>query len=138
MAVNTAPIFPLTPVIGIAALASPTALTSRAKITGTTGLTQLTPASSFGKKISMISVKASATTVATNVFVWIYDGTNSHLFDEIDIPVITAANTVDSYFVTKNYESLYGAGIVLPATYQLFVSVSVQQNLNIFAHGGDY
>jgi hypothetical protein len=138
MPANTAPIFPAVPVIGIASLASPTAITSRAKITGTTGLTQLTPASTNGKKISGISVKASASSVATNLFIWIYDGTNSYLFDEIDIPAVTAANTTDSYQVFKNYELINGASIVLPAAYQLFVSVSVQQNLTVFAHGGDY
>jgi len=138
MAANIDPIFPLTPIIGIASLVSPTAVTSRALISGVTGLTSLTPVSTNGKKLSMISVKCSATSVATNLFIWISDGTNSYLFDEIDIPVITAGNNADSYFAVKNYESLYGAGLVLPATYRLYVSVTVAQNMTVFAHGGDY
>jgi len=138
MAANTAPIFPLTPVIGIATLVAPTAITSRANITGTTGLVQLTATSTNGTKVPMITVKAKATSVATNLFVWMYNGTTSYLFDEIDIPIISASNTVDSYFTAKNYEILYGASIVLPPTYQLYISVSVQQDLNVFAHGGTY
>ena len=138
MAANTAPIFPLTPVIGIATLVAPTAITSRANITGTTGLVQLTATSTNGTKVPMITVKGSATSVATNLFIWLYNGTTSYLFDEIDIPVQTAGNTSDSYFTAKNYELLYGASIVLPPTYQLYVSVSVQQNLNVFAYGGQY
>ena len=61
-----------------------------------------------------------------------------YLFDEIAIPVQTASTTGESYFVAKNYELLYGASIVLPPTYQLYVSVSIQQDLNVFAHGGTY
>jgi len=138
MAANLAPIFPLTPVIGIATLTTPTAITSRANITGTTGLVQLTATSTNGTKVPLITVKAKATSVATNLFVWIYNGTTSYLFDEIAIPVQTASTTGESYFVAKNYELLYGASIVLPPTYQLYVSVSIQQDLNVFAHGGTY
>lgn len=138
MAANIAPVFPLTPVIGITSLASPTALTTRAKITGTTGLTQLTPTSTNGKKISMITVKATVTTVATQLCIWIYDGTSSYIFDEFTIPVLATSTTAESYFISRNYESLLGASLVLPPTYQLFVSVTVQQNMIVYAHGGDY
>lgn len=133
MAANISPIFPATPTIGIATLTSPTPITSRANITGVTGLTELTPVSTNGKRIDAIRVKAKATTVATNLFVWLYNGTTSHLIDEIDIPVVTAANTTDSYYAEKLYSNM-----VLPATYQLYVSVTVAQDLNVFAHGGDY
>ena len=138
MAANTAPIFPLTPIVGIATLTTPTAITSRANITGTTGLVQLTATSTNGTKVSLITVKAKATSVATNLFIWLYNGTTSYLFDEIAIPVQTASTTGESYFVTKNYETAYGASIVLPPTYQFFISVSVQQDLNVFAYGGTY
>ena len=138
MPANQKPIFPLYPVIGIASLVSPTAVSSRAKITGVTGLTELTPVSTNGKKITAISVKASATTVATNLFIWLYDGTNSNLIDEIPVTAVTAGNTTESFSLYKNYELANGASIVLPPTYKLLVSVSVQQNLTVFAHGGDY
>lgn len=133
MAVTNTPIFAQSPIVGIATLATPTAITSRANITGVTGLTQLTATSTNGTRIDRISVKASATTVATNLFVWIYNGTTSYLFDEIDVTVVTATNTVDSFTIYKDYSYLS-----LPPTYQLYVSVSVQQNLNIFALGGQY
>ena len=133
MAMTNTPIFAQTPIVGIATLVTPTALTSRTNITGTTGLTQLTATSTNGTRVDRILVKASATSVATNLFIWIYNGTTSYLFDEIDITVITAANTIDSLLVYKDYSYLS-----LPSTYQLFVSVSIQQNLNIFALGGQY
>lgn len=133
MAANITPIFPLTPIIGIATLTAATAVTSRANITGTTNLVQLTATSTNGTRIDTITVKAKATTVASNVFVWIYNGTTSYLYDEIDIPVVTAGNTTDSSLVSKSYTSL-----VLPPTYQLYISETVQTDLNVYAFGGQY
>jgi hypothetical protein len=133
VAANTAPIFPLSPVVGIATLTSATAVTSLANITGTTGLTQLTPTSTNGKRIDAITVKGKGTTVASKLDIWIYNGTTSFIFDEFDVTATTASNTADAFILTKTYSNL-----VLPATYQLFVSETVQTDLNVFAFGGDY
>lgn len=133
MAANTTPIFPLAPIVGIATLTTATAVTSRANITGTTGLTQLTATSTDGTRIDAITVKGKATTVASNVFVWIYNGTTSFLFDEFDVTAVTAANTTDSFTLTKSYTNL-----VLPPTYQLYISETVQTDVTAFAFGGTY
>jgi len=133
MAANTSPIFPLTPIIGIGSLASATAVTSRANITGTTGLTQLTATSTNGTKIDAITVKSTATSVASNLFIWIYNGTTSYLYDEFDVTAVTAGNTTDSFLLTKAY-----AYLVLPPTYQLYISQTVQTNLTAYALGGTY
>jgi hypothetical protein len=133
MSANIQPVFPVAPVIGIATLTSATAITSRANITGTTGLVQLTPTSTNGKRIDAITVKGKGTTVASNVHIWMYNGTTSFLFDEFDVTAITAANTTDSFTLTKLYSNL-----VLPPTYQLYVSETVQTDVNVFAFGGDY
>lgn len=139
MAASTQPIFPKSPVIGIADLSGATALTSRAKITGTTGLTALTPTSTDGKRIDAIRVKSNNTVagVAANVFVWIFDGTSSYLYDELDLAAITPTTTTDSFVLEKTYTTL-----VLPPTYRLFVSVTVASggntNCTVFAMGGDY
>lgn len=133
MAANTQPVFPNAPIVGIATLTAATAVTSRANITGTTGLTQLTATSTNGTRVDAITVKGKGTTSASNVFVWIYNGTTSFLFDEIDVAAVTPNNTTDSALVTKSYSNL-----VLPGTYQLFISESVQTDLNVFAFGGTY
>jgi len=138
MAANTAPIFPLTPVIGIATLTSPTALTTRTNIIGTTGLTQLTPTSTNGKKVPLITVQSTQTSVAGLLSIWLYNGTTSYLIDEIPITAVTPSTTAIAFSVQRYYETLWNSSIVLPPTYQLYVSVTVQQNLNVFAHGGDY
>jgi hypothetical protein len=133
MPANTQPIFPNAPIIGIATLTAATALTTRTNITGITGLTQLTATSTNGTRVDTITVKGKATTVASTVFIWIYNGTTSFLFDEIDVTATTAANTTDSFSQTKSYSNL-----VLPPTYQLYISETVQTDLNVLAFGGAY
>lgn len=133
MAANTDPIFPLTPVIGIATLTSPIAITSRANIVGTTGLTEITPVSTNGKRIDRITVKAKETTVAGSVCIWLYNGTTSFLLDEIVVAAVTASTTAESFEANVDYTTL-----VVPATYQLYASSTIDQDFNIFAFGGDY
>lgn len=133
MPANTTPIFPLTPIIGIATLTTATAVTSRANITSTTGLTQLTATSTNGTRVDAITVKSKATSVASNVCIWVYNGTTSFLFDEFEVTAVTASNTADSFSLTKLYNNL-----VLPPTYQLFISETVQTDLTVFAFGGTY
>src|SRR5574343_121719 len=133
MAANTSPIFPLTPIIGIATLTTPTAVTSRSNIAGTTNLTQLTATSTDGARVDRIHMHSKGNSSAGSLFIWIYDGTTSHLFDEILISAVTASNTVASFDSFNNYTTL-----VLPATYKLYVSVTVQQDCNVFACGGTY
>lgn len=133
MAANTTPIFPSTPLVGIATLTAAAAITSRANIVGVTGLVQLTPASVNGKRIDNITVKGKATSVASILSVWIYNATTSFLFDEFDIAAVVASNTADSVVVSRNYTNL-----VLPPTFQLYISETVQTDLNVFAFGGDY
>jgi hypothetical protein len=138
MSANTTPIFPLTPVIGVASLVTPTVITSRANITGTTGLTQLTPTSTNGKKVTLITLQSTGTSLAATLCVWLYNGTTSYLIDEIPIYTTTPGNTSPAFTTYRDYTTYWNSAIVLPPTYQLYVSITVQQNLTILAHGGDY
>jgi hypothetical protein len=123
---------PQTPRVATATLTSPTAITSRANITGTTGLTVLTPTTTNGVKIYELDIKAKETTVAGSVCVWIYNATTSFLYDEILVSAVTASTTVDSWRAKKTYDNL-----VLGPTDQLYVSVTVDQDFTVFAHGAD-
>ena len=128
-------VFAQLPANEIATLTSPAAITSRANITGTTGLTLLSavPTGSNPKRIDSILVKSKGTSLAGTVFVWVYDGTTSFLYDEILLSAVTASATVDSTSAAKSY-----TGLNLKATQQLYVSVSVSQDLNVFASTGNY
>lgn len=133
MPANTSPIFPGTPLIGRATFTSAAAITSRANIAGVTGLSQLVPAQANGARIDLITVKAKGTSVASNVFIWLSDGTTSMLFDEIDVTAVTASNTADSGSFSKSYSNL-----VLPAGWQILASQTVQTDLTVHAFGGAY
>lgn len=133
MPANTSPIFPGAPIVGIATLVSATPITSGANISGTTGLTELVTTSTNGTRVDNIFVRCQGTSVASKVDVWIYDGTTSYLFDELDVPAVTASTTVDTAYISRGYTNL-----TLPPTYKVYVSQTVATNLNVFAFGGTY
>lgn len=130
---NTQPIFPGTVVAGIATLTSAAVVTSRANITGTAGLTALTPVSANGRRIDAIQVKGKATTVASQLFIWLSNGTTSFLLDELEVTAVTASNVLPSFELVY-----YPVAWAIPATYSLWVSQTVQTDLNVIAFGGDY
>lgn len=113
---------------GIATLTSPTAITSRANITGTTDLVKLKDVTSDGCKVYEIKWKAKATSTAGCLSVWRYNGTTSFLMDELPITGVTASNTSMSETGSKTYDNL----ALLP-TESLYVSVTVANDLNVFA-----
>ena len=133
MTMTATPIFAQTPIVAIATLTSPTAVTARTNIVGTTGLVKLTDTSTNGLRIDAITVKSKGTSLAGLVMIWLYDGTTSHLIDEVDLSAITASTTLASFVSNK-----YPSGWTLKPTQQLYVSVSVAQDLNVFAFGGAY
>lgn len=133
MAAGTSPIFPQAPIIGIGSLVSNTAVTARTVISGTTGLTQVLANSTNGTRVDFIEVQGQGTTVATIIDLWINDGTNSYLFDEISLPAATANTTSFAASNTIAYTRL-----TLPPTYRLFASQQVSANVTVFAFGGTY
>jgi hypothetical protein len=138
---TNAAVFPQGPATEIATLTTPTAITSRANITGTTGLTKLTdqPAPN-PKRVDAITIKSKGTSLAGILFVWLYDGTTSVLKDEIPITAVTPDSTITpSFSVTRSYITTQPEGsIQLKVTQQLYVSVTVQQDLTVFATTGQY
>lgn len=133
MPANTSPVFALTPVIGVATLTTPTAVTSRANITGTTNLTLIDTAGTNGTRVSQIYIRAKGNTVAASVFIWIYNGTTSFLFDEFIVTAVTASNTAEAFNTTRYYDNL-----VLPSGFSLYASTTIQQDYNVYSFGGDF
>jgi hypothetical protein len=133
MPAGTSPIFPSAPIIGIGILVSNTAVTSRTVISGTTGLTQVLANSTNGTRVDFVEVQGQGTTVATIIDLWINDGTNSYLFDEITVAAVTANTTTVAASNIVAYTRL-----TLPPTYRLFASQQVSSNVTVFAFGGTY
>lgn len=133
MPMTNTPVFAQTPAVELATLTTPTAITSRANITGTTGLVVLATTSTNGKRVDSITVKSKGTSLAGILSVWLYDGTTSYLWDEIELPAVTPSTTAKSMNV-----AIFYTGKNLKSTEALYVSVTVQQDLNVFADTGAY
>ncbi len=129
---NNLPICPKTARVCIAEVT--TALTSRAKITGTTGLTLLCTPGAQGTRIDQIIVQAAANAAQCIIFVWMYDGTTAWVIDEIPIAAVNGSTTLPGANGSKPYSNM-----VLPGSGRsLYVSVTVTQNMTVFGMGGDY
>ncbi len=118
---------------GIATLTTPTAITSRANITGTTGLVALKGVTTNGTKCYEINYKSKGTSLAGLLSIWVYDGTTSYLRDEIPIAAVTPSTTAVSTSGRVTYDNL-----ALKSTEALYVSVTVQQDLTVFAACSDF
>lgn len=131
MTANTSPIFTLTPVVGCVAIA--TANTNRDG-TGTIG-TVLT-AGINGTRISRVSIKATVSTTAGVIRLFVYTGAVYFLWREITTTALTVSATVNSF--EYNLELLAERALVLPSGYSLRASTEKAENYNIIAEGGDY
>ena len=131
MAVTATPIFAQTPYMVSVSLTAQTAATTRAPTVtaslAAANIIQFVPTSTNGTRIDWIKVKASGTGITTAnaanlVHIWQWDGTTAWLNDEIVVSAVTPAATVTPSFETVYY---YKDGLILPAAFKLYVSVTV-------------
>ena len=121
-------------------LSAATALTSRAPITGTTGLTACVPTTTADTQIRKLAVKAisssgTAPTDAQLIGVWVSDGTTATLKKEIVVAAVTPSTTVASFESEALYDDL-----MLPIGSSLWLSTTVTTTasttaLGVTAHG---
>lgn len=164
MPANTAPIFPLTPNLGVNNVVLSTALTNTKAFDGTdtagTALALVYTAGANGSRLDSLTVRltstngatASGTSNATLVRFWINNGSanttagNNQLTPwDVAIPAtgVTALDTaaLPSYNALTN--SPTAAGISLPAGYKIYAGTTVAAggtNIGVLvtAQGGDY
>jgi len=134
MVANTSPIFTLTPIIGATTISA--AETSR---TTPTSVGIVVTSATDGYRIERIRIKATATTAAGLVSIWLFNATGSvyTLIDEVVVTAITPSTTVASFAATWVPD---GGAIVLPASpvYSLRASTSIAQAFTVTAFGGAY
>ncbi|NBS71439.1 hypothetical protein EBT31_21385, partial [bacterium] len=91
---------------------------------------------SSGTRILSINVQGTATTVAALVNLFMWDGTQWDLFDQITISATTGSNTAKAYRLATSYPDL-----VLPsATWKLGATITVAPTtgtVRVSAWGGD-
>jgi hypothetical protein len=125
------PAFISTPRIGRLSLSTANTATD-----GTGTINDLIVGVSAGTRILSVNVQGTATTVASLVNLFLYDGTNWDLFDQVTITATTGSNTVKGYRLVTAYTDL-----VLPsASYKLGATITVAPTtgtVRVAAFGGD-
>jgi hypothetical protein len=124
----TSPAFAVTPRIGAVSIA-----TADSSYTAPTNVGTLITGASGGSRIAELVVKSAATSAAAIVRVFLYDGTNYYLFDELTVAAATGSSTVQQTRVSATYNNL-----ILPsASWSIRVTTSVAQATHVTALGAD-
>lgn len=126
---NIAPRFVETAVIGAASIA--TANTNRDG-TGTIG-TVLT-AGAQGTLVELIRVVAVGTTTAGVVRIFLHDGSNYFLYEEILVTAITPSTTVEVF----SAEVVPTKPLVLPTSWSVRASTHNAETFKVIVTGGNY
>ena len=125
------PAFISTPRIGRCSLSTANTATD-----GTGTITDLITGVAAGTRVLSINVQGTATVVAALVNIFLWDGTQWDLFDQVTITATTGSNTVKGYRLVTAYTDL-----VLPSTsYKLGATISVAPTtgtVRVAAFGGD-
>jgi hypothetical protein len=125
------PAFISTPRIGRCSLSTANTATD-----GTGTITDLITGVAAGTRVLSINVQGTATVVAALVNIFLWDGTQWDLFDQVTITATTGSNTVKGYRLVTAYTDL-----VLPSTsYKLGATISVAPStgtVRVAAFGGD-
>jgi hypothetical protein len=127
----SSPSFISTPRIGRLSLSTANTATD-----GTGTINDLIVGVAAGTRVLSVNVQGTATTVTALVNLFLYDGTNWDLFDQITISAITGSNTTKCYRLVTPYTDL-----VLPsASHKLGATITVAPTsgtVRVLAFGGD-
>jgi hypothetical protein len=127
----TAPNYAATAKIGNAAQS--TANTAR---DGTGTIATVITGGAGGTRIDNITIKATVTTTAGMVRLFLHDGTNYRLWKEILVPPITVSATVAAFEHVIDC-SVPGSLLLLPSGHSLRFAPEKAENFNVIAIGAD-
>lgn len=126
----TNPVFAATPRNGVGQVS--TANTNR---DGTGTIATIFTAGSSGSRIDQISVKATGTTTAGMVRLYVHDGSNARLWREVAISAVTPSASLASF---ASYLNLSFDPLILQNGYSLRASTHNAETFNVIAMGGDF
>ena len=124
-----------TPKVGSANLT-----TADTSLTAPTTVGPVVSAGSSGTRIDYIEVMGVATTVASLVNLFIYDGTNYILWQQVPVTAVTTSTTTPSYVANLSSNSNSNVmPLTLPTGYSLRATTTVTQTgVRVTAYGGDF
>lgn len=123
------------PKIGAATLT-----TADTSLTAPTTVGTIVTAGSSGTRIDYIDIQGVATTLSGLVNLFIFDGTNYHLWYQVPVLPITSSTTAPAYAATLSSNSHANImPLVLPSGHSLRATTSVAQTgIKVIALGGDF
>jgi hypothetical protein len=97
-------------------------------------------AGASGTRIDYIEIQGVATTVAGLVNLFVYDGTNYILWQQVPVQAVTSSTTAPAFtFALSSNGNANIMPLNLPTGYSLRAAISVAQTgLRITAYGGNY
>lgn len=124
----TAPVFAVTPRIGIGALSA-----ANTALDGTGTIVDVITGGTNGTKISEVVIQATGNTTAGAVRLFLYDGTNTRLVDDITVAAATVSATVRATRSSNLYQNL-----TLPnSNWKLRAATYNANTINVIAYGAD-
>ena len=121
-------------------IGSATLTTADTSLTAPTTVGTILTAGSSGTRIDYIDIQGVATTTASIINLFIFDGTNYILWTQVPVIAVTSSTTAPAFAATLS--SNVNANImplILPTGYSLRAAVSVTQTgVRVTAQGGDF
>lgn len=131
----TAAQYAATPKVGSALLT-----TADTSLTAPTTVGTVFTAGSSGSRIDYIDIQGVATTTASIVNLFIYDGTTYFLWQQVPVVAVTSSTTAVAF--NANLSSNSNANVMplcIPTGYSLRATVTVTQSgIRVIAYGGDF
>lgn len=124
-----------TPKVGSALLT-----TADTSLTAPTTVGTVLSAGSNGTRIDYIDIQGVATTVAGNINLFIFDGTNYILWNQVNVIAVTSSTTSPAFQATLSSNGNANLmPLTLPTGYSLRATTSVAQTgIRVTAYGGDF
>ena len=119
---------------------SATLTTADTSLTAPTTVGTVVTAGASGTRIDYIDIQAVATTVASLINLFIHDGTNYILWQQVPVQVVTSSTTVPAFaaYLSSNSNSNI-MPLTLPTGYSLRAAATVTQTgVRVTAYGGDF
>lgn len=124
-----------TPKVGSALLT-----TADTSLTAPTTVGTVLSAGANGTRIDYIDIQGVATTVAGNINLFIFDGTNYILWNQVNVVAVTSSTTSPAWQATLSSNGNANLmPLTLPTGYSLRATTSVSQTgIRVTAYGGDF
>lgn len=131
----TAAQYAATPKVGSALLT-----TADTSLTAPTTVGTVFTAGSSGSRIDYIDIQGVATTTASIVNLFIYDGTTYFLWQQVPVVAVTSSTTAVAFNATLSSNSNANVmPLCIPTGYSLRATVTVTQSgIRVIAYGGDF